>query len=115
MSRPGIHADGFQWHKDIISNSPSHTLINPDGHQIAHVYRCDDRTWAVVDAGTGQWVTSGLATAGEGLKAADNEDRPCAYVDTDPSHGILPCDNDREPGSIYCTPHRAKAEGGDVE
>lgn len=106
MSRPGQHGDGFRWVRGQLSMAaPSHTLIDPDGHQVAHVYQASDRRWYVIDAGTGEVVADHLASAGEALAAADNEYRPCAHVDAHSSHGIVPCDNDRAPGSIYCTPH----------
>jgi hypothetical protein len=100
-----LQDDGFQWLKNVISNSPSHTLIDPDGHQVAHVYRTGTHTWRVVDADTGAMVADGCTSAGAGLKAAEHEYRPCAYVDTHASHGIVGCDNEREMGSIYCSPH----------
>lgn len=100
-----LHADGFYWVRDVISNTPSHTLIDPEGHQVAHVYRVGTHTWRVLDAGTGAVMADGCTSAGAGLKAAEHEYRPCAYVDTHASHGIMPCDNERQPGSIYCDPH----------
>lgn len=104
-----VGADGYQWKPGTISNQPSFTLWNPDGTEDAYVYRCDDRTWTAV-GWDGTLIAAGQPTSGAAMALVDNELRPCTYIDADPSHGIVPCDNEREHGSPYCPPHARKVE-----
>ena len=98
-----IPEDGYRWLSDIISNPYSWSLVDPNGHPIAHVYRCNDKTVAAVWH-HGQLIADGFTRTGPALRAVEDLARPCAYRhDLPDGH----CDNDREPGSPYCPPHRA--------
>jgi hypothetical protein len=100
-----IHGDGYQWVKNTISNPGAWSLVDPDGYKVAHAYRADDKTWTAV-WDDGPVIAQGLAACGEALRRIDDVARPCAHVDTHPSHGIVGCDLDREPESKYCTVHK---------
>jgi len=100
-----VHDDGYSWQPGLLGQPDVHTLIAPMDEWVAHVYRANDRTWAVVWA-DGDLIAQGLPTAGEAMRAAEDlARRPCAHIDTHPSHGIVPCDLEREPGSRFCTAH----------
>lgn len=105
-SRTTVHPDGYWWVNGTISNPGAWSLVDPDGHKVAHVICNDDKTWSALWDDNGTVISEGLATLAEALRAADDVARPCAHVDTHPSHGIVPCDNDREPGTMYCTAHQ---------
>lgn len=101
-----IGADGFQWRPGTISNQPSFALWHPDGGQPdAYVYRNTDGTWAAV-GWDGEEIANGQPTSGAAMAIADNRLRPCTYVDTHPSHGIVGCDNERAPRSDRCPAHQ---------
>jgi hypothetical protein len=92
----------------MTSNVGAWTLVNPEGFMVAHVYQGNDRTWCAVD-GEGTVVSDHVHTCGEALRAADEEMRPCAWIDTHPEHGIVGCDTEREHGSVYCAIHAVHA------
>jgi hypothetical protein len=106
--RPGRHSDGFQWQQGLISNAGGRTLVDPNGHHVAHVYRCEDHTYRAVLA-DGRVLAEGLLTAADALKRVDNEMRPCAHLAAVLVRGLVQCDREREPGSVYCTEHAAEA------
>jgi hypothetical protein len=83
-----VHPDGYQWQRDVISHPGSYTLVGPDGGWVAHVYRCDNRTWRAV-RDDGELILDGFRDSGSAMKAAEQACRPCAYVDTDLSHGVV--------------------------
>lgn len=91
--------DGYTWAEGVISNPRSWSLQSPNGYYIAHVYRGDDRTWTAVWH-DGYVIAEGLKACSEGLRAVDNVARPCAY------DGDEICDDDREPGSPFCSAHK---------
>jgi hypothetical protein len=99
-----VHSDGFQWQQGLISDPKALTLIGPEGEWVGHAYRGSDKTWLAVWS-DGEMVGQGFASSGEAIRAIDDLARPCAYVDRHPSHGIVPCDLDREPGSMFCENH----------
>ena len=110
---PPVHDDDFRWMRGLLCNPKCWTLLGPGGEWVAHVYRATDATWAAVWS-DGELIADGLATSGEAMRATEDLARPCAHVDTDPSHGIVGCDEDREPGSAFCTAHaRSGGAGGD--
>jgi hypothetical protein len=101
--------DGFQWVEGLISNPDGWTLRDVRGGDVdvAYLYRCTDGTWRGVWAGDpgGTVIADGHAKAGQAMAAVNDAARPCSYVDTHASHGIVACDNERQPGSHYCPPH----------
>ena len=105
MSRPGDHADGYTWHRHLISNTQARTLVDPDGHHVAHVYR-GQRCWIGVDADGGMFTTA--PSLAEALQIADNRHRPCAWHGRVLGHDF-DCIEDRAPDSIYCPGHTGQA------
>ncbi len=103
-SRSATHADGYRWVQGTISNPGAWSLVDPTECKIAHVYRAADHTWTAV-WDHGGIIATGQETSGYAMRAADDVARPCAHIDVHPSHGIVPCDNDRVPGATRCVAH----------
>ena len=99
-----VHDDGYSWMLGLLGQPDIWTLLAPMEEWVAHAYRATDRTWTAVWA-DGDLIAEGLTTGGEAMRRAEDLARPCAHVNTDPSHGILHCDEDRKPGSMFCAAH----------
>lgn len=108
MTTTTLAKDGFVWRRGMTSNMGAWTLINPEGFMVAHVYQGNDRTWCSVDD-DGTVVSEHAHTCCDALRAADEEMRPCAWIDPHPTRGIVGCDNERKHGSVYCTIHTIRA------
>jgi hypothetical protein len=107
-ARDGAQPDGFRWSRGLVSGAGAWTLVDPNGHHVAHVTRSKDHTYAAVTA-SGVLLVDGVITADAAMRAVDNEVRPCAHTHVEASRVVVHCDNDREPGSMFCAEHQHAA------
>lgn len=68
---------GFRWVTGRISNPTASTLLDPNDHEVAHVYKGRDRLWYAVTA-AGDVLVRGNSSSRTARAAVDAEVRPAA-------------------------------------